>query len=70
MAEMTHFLTVASVSATLVAAFAWTADWRRRRRKNLDRVGFMPWTTIFFCALVAAVVLVGLAARQWLAGSF
>lgn len=36
------------------------------RRRNLDRVGFMPWTTIFFWTLLAAVLLLGLTGRAWL----
>lgn len=61
-------LAVAGAIAALVAAFSWVGDRRRAKRKNLNRVGFMPWTGIFFIALLVALVLLGLAGRAWLAG--
>ena len=60
-------LAIPGTIAVLVAVLAWIGDRRRFRRKDIDRVGFMPWTPIFFCALLLAVVLLGLAARAWLA---
>jgi len=56
------------LSAVVLAAVAWAGDRRRMRRRNLDRVGLMPWTSLFFWALLAALILLGLAARAWLAG--
>lgn len=61
-------ITICGAIAAFVAAVAWVGDYRRQKRKNIDRVGFMPWTAIFFLALMAAVLLLGLAAREWLAG--
>ena len=51
-----------------VAAWASLADRRRVRRSDPDAVGFMPWTPIFFVALLTACVTLGLAARAWFAG--
>jgi hypothetical protein len=68
MDAMTEFLAIAGLSAVAVAAIAWNGDWRRFRRKDLDRVGIMPWTPIFFVALLVAIALLGFAARSWLAG--
>ena len=56
------------IIAATVAALAWLGDLRRSRRKHLDAVGFMPWTSVFFWAVLAACVLLGLAARDWAAG--
>lgn len=56
------------IAAALIAALAWWGDRRRLRRSNLDAVGWMPWTPVFFAALLVAVVALGLAARAWLAG--
>ncbi|MCB2072881.1 MAG: hypothetical protein H6917_10240 [Novosphingobium sp.] len=60
-------LVVAGAVALAVAAVAWIGDRRRTRRKNADDVGFMPWTGLFFVGLLVALVLIGLAARMWLA---
>lgn len=40
---------------------------RRFRRTNLDAVGFMPWTVIYLISFLAAILLMGLAAREWFA---
>ena len=56
------------IAATLIAALAWWGDRRRIRRSNLDAVGWVPWTPVFFVALMVAVVSLGLAAKDWVAG--
>lgn len=56
------------IAAALVAALAWWGDRRRLRRSNLDAVGWMPWTPVFFVALMVSVIALGLAAKAWLAG--
>ncbi len=55
--------------ALVVVLVAWLGDRRRMRRSHPDAVGFMPWPTVFFWALFAAVLLLGLAARLWLGSS-
>jgi len=62
-------LALAGISAVVLAAIAWIGDRRRMRRHNLDRVGFMPWTSLFFWALLAAILLLGLAAQSWMANN-
>lgn len=49
-----------------LAITAWLADHRRHRRADPDAVGFMPWTTLFVLAALAAVVLLGLAVKAGL----
>ena len=56
------------IAAATLAALAWWGDRRRVRRSNLDAVGWMPWTPVFFVALMVAVVSLGLAAKDWVAG--
>lgn len=40
-----------------VAIAAGVADWRRKRRIDLDRIGPIYWPTVQMLALIAAVVL-------------
>ena len=49
--------------AALVAVAAGAAEWRRSRRRDLDRVGIAPWGTISVLAFLAAVVGFALALR-------
>jgi cell division protein FtsX len=53
------WMALAGAFAATLALVAWIGDHRRMRRTQLDQVGFMPWTDIFFWALMAAVVLLG-----------
>lgn len=48
-----------SVAAAALFGVAEVADYRRRNRRDVDRVGFMPWRGI---ALVAAAVAIFAAA--------
>jgi lysylphosphatidylglycerol synthetase-like protein (DUF2156 family) len=49
--------------ALLVALLAAIADRRRQRRRDLDRVGWMPWPLLQILAAFAAVIAVILALR-------
>ena len=51
--------------AVAIALIAWLGDRRRMRRSDPDAVGFMPWRDVFFWALLAACILLGLAAKEW-----
>lgn len=52
----------------LLAAISAVAERRRLRRKHIDAVGFMPWTTVSFLAIFPGVILLALAVKGWLAG--
>jgi len=67
MLDFATLLTLGLAAAAL-ALWAWLADRRRVRRKVMDKVGWVPWTPVFFVALMIAVIALGLAAREWLAG--
>ena len=56
------------IAAAMLAALAWWGDRRRVRRSNLDAVGWVPWTPVFFAGLMVACVALGLAAKDWIAG--
>jgi hypothetical protein len=63
-----EILGLAALTAALVAVIAWIADRRRLRRSNLDRVGWVPWTNLFFWALMATVILLALAIKARVGG--
>lgn len=64
MSESVRILATAGTISAGLAAWAWIADYLRARRRNPDRVGFMPWTTIFVIAMFAGVLLLGAATRE------
>ncbi len=47
---------VVAVLAIIVAVISIWADMRRQKRKNLNDVGFMPWTLISFLSILMAFV--------------
>ena len=58
-----EILALAAGTALGLSALAWIAERRRLRRSDLDKVGWVPWTSLFFWALLAAVLLLGLALK-------
>ena len=62
-----NLLAALGAMAVALAIIAWLADRRRMRRSDPDAVGFMPWTDVFFWALLFACILLGLAAKEWFA---
>jgi hypothetical protein len=54
--------------ALAIALIAWIGDRRRMRRSEPDAVGFMPWTSVFFWAVLAALVLLALAGKALMIG--
>ena len=52
----------------LIAVIALLGERRRLRRKHIDAVGWIPWTTLSFLALFGGVVLLSFAVKGWLAG--
>jgi len=60
-------LTSAALLSLVLAIYAWFADRRMLRRRNLERVGLVPWVTVFFLALIGSILIGGLAIREWFA---
>jgi hypothetical protein len=51
-----------SAGATLaLAVVAGVADWRRKRRTNLDSIGIMDWPQVQVLALIATAILASVA---------
>ena len=55
-------LTVSAVSAVL-AVVAEVADHRRRHRRDVDAVGFMPWRGIALVGVAVAILAAALALK-------
>jgi hypothetical protein len=51
----------------LLAVVALLGEWRRARRKHVDAVGWMPWTTVFVFAFFAGIGLLVVAVKGWIA---
>jgi len=51
----------AAGAALALALVATAAEWLRARRRNLDKVGWMPWQTVQVLAFFATVGLAALA---------
>lgn len=62
MAAQTAWWTLAAAGAALGVVSA-LADWKRTRRRNLDRPGWVPWTGLQLLALLVTVVAVTLALK-------
>jgi hypothetical protein len=50
-----------------VAYAAWLGERRRKRRKEPDAVGWVPWTTVSFVTFFCGAILLSLAVKGWLA---
>ena len=60
---MQSFLWSGAAGALAVAALASWADRRRNNRRDLDKVGLVPWPLVLVLAILAAAVCAGLALR-------
>jgi hypothetical protein len=54
---------IAVAACVAVAVLAGVADWRRRHRRDPDRIGPVHWPTVQVLALIAALAL-GLLTRH------
>ena len=59
---------LAGAASLVVAAVALLGERRRLRRKHIDAVGWMPWTTVSVLATFAGFSLLAMAVTGWLGG--
>ncbi|ENY83160.1 MULTISPECIES: hypothetical protein [Sphingopyxis] len=52
-----------SVTAAILFGVAELAEWRRRNRRDVDKVGFMPWRGIALVSVAVAIVAAALALK-------
>jgi hypothetical protein len=52
----------------LVSIVAAIGDWRRRRRRHIDAVGWVPWRDLSAVTAFAGLVLLAMAASGWVKG--
>lgn len=50
-----------AAAAIVIAVASGFGEHRRRRRLDMDRVGFVPWTLLQVLAMLAAVILASVA---------
>jgi uncharacterized membrane protein len=52
-----------SVTAAILFGVAELAEWRRHNRRDVDKVGFMPWRGIALVSVAVAIVAAALALK-------
>jgi len=59
------FAALWGVGLLLLSGVALWADIKRAKRKHVDRVGWVPWTKIFYISALLGVTLVIMAIKGW-----
>lgn len=59
------FAGIAGIVVLLFAVIALIADRRRVKRRHIDQVGWVPWTKVFFAAILVGMTLLMFAAKGW-----
>lgn len=67
-ASEADLVALAGAGLVVLSFIALAADRLRLKRKQLDRVGWVPWTGLFIIGLMAGAGLIALALPKALAG--
>jgi hypothetical protein len=61
--EPAQLLWIAAAALLALAVVAAFAEYRRQRRRDIDRPGFVPWNTVQILAFMLAVIAAALALK-------
>ena len=61
-------LGLGGLALVVFAMLAWLGERRRMRRRHIDAVGWMPWTTLSILTFFSGLVLLAVAAAGFLKG--
>ena len=59
--KMPSFWTIATLALVAISGICVVMENRRNNRKDIDKIGFMPWNHILIISLVMAAFSAGLA---------
>ena len=65
--DWVRYLLLPGLVALALAVAGWHGERRRKQRSDPDAVSWVPWVSVTFWSSFAALFLLGLALKAWLA---
>ena len=66
--DWVRYLLLPGLAALMLALAGWRGEGRRKGRSDPDAVSWVPWVAVTFWSSFAALFLLGMALKAWLAG--
>ena len=66
--DWVFYLLLPGLAALALALAGWRGERRRKARSDPDAVSWVPWMGLTFWSSFAAMLVLGLALKAWLAG--
>jgi hypothetical protein len=66
--DWVRYLLLPGLAALGLALAGWRGERRRKARRDPDAVSWIPWLGLTFWSSFAAMLLLGMALKAWLAG--
>ena len=66
--DWVRYLLLPGLAALGLALAGWRGERRRKARRDPDAVSWVPWLGLTFWSSFAAMLLLGMALKAWLAG--
>ena len=66
--DWVRYLLLPGLAALSLALAGWRGERRRKARRDPDAVSWVPWLGLTFWSSFAAMLLLGMALKAWLAG--